>query len=265
MSPRRPLSAVAIALLVSLLAPGCFAVANLDRFEVEPPACTGNATEERDYNWRVTGLFIPHPNQLFEMKVIETTTGDVAASIVYDGVPNDMRASVAGTLRNSLLPGTYRTQFWADRSMSRAFEFGGDDHAWIEAVPDNGCFSFEHAAPFDADVAPTDDDLKGNVSLRMLGMPGEHAGNPLIFRVRVERAAGLREVGYYRLDVIPTDVMGAPHLTLFDIAEEDSVYVVSVFVDADLDGKVSAGEATFDSPGLVASPDVSAAVDLGSL
>jgi len=253
------------AALLGVSLSGCFAVANLDRFEVEPPACTGNATDERDYNWRVTGLSIPHPNQRFEMKVIETMTGDVAASIVYDGIPNELRASVAGTLRNSLLPGTYRTQFWADRSMSGAFELGSEDHAWIEVVPDSGCFSFEHAMPFDADVAPTDDDRKGNVTVRMIGLSGELFGSPLIYRVRVDRTAGLREVGYYRLDAIPMDPMAAPDMTLYDIAESDSVYFVSAIVDRDLDGKASAGDATFESMGIVADPDVFIAIDLGAL
>lgn len=265
MNSRRSLSAAGIALLTSLLSPGCFAVANLDRFEVEPPACTGNATEERDYNWRVIGLVVPHLNQRFEMKVIETTTGEVAAAIVYDGVPDDTRASVAGTLRNALLPGTYRTQFWADRSMSGAFEFGSEDHAWIEAVPDTGCFEFEHDAPFDADVAPTDDDLKGNVTVRLLGLPGALVGSPLIYRVRVERAAGLREVGYYRLDAIPMDATAAPDMTLYDIAEADSVYVVNAIVDRDLDGKESEGDDTFESTATLADPDVFIAIDLGAL
>lgn len=263
MTGRIPRSAFATALVASLLTPGCFAVANLDRFEVEPPACTGNATEVRDYNWRVTGLFRPHPNQRFEMKVIETTTGDVAASIVYDGVPDEMRASVAGTLRNSLLPGTYRTQFWADRSMSRAFEFGSDDHAWIEAVPDTGCFSFDHAAPFDADVSPTDGP-RGNVTVRLLDLRVDMAGSPLIFRVRVERTTGLREVGYYRVDALPNNAALAPDLTLSDIAEDDSVYVVRGFVDRDLDGAESDGEKTFESS-VVANPDVFVEIDLAAL
>ncbi len=107
------LCALAAGLLASLGAPGCFAVANLDRFEVEPPTCEANATMTRDFRWRLS-TFDPHQGRRFEMKVVEAMTGRVAAGIVYDPIPDGRPTTLEGFLDDALAPGDYETRFWAD-------------------------------------------------------------------------------------------------------------------------------------------------------
>jgi hypothetical protein len=251
--------AVLVGLGAALLAPGCFAVANLDRFDFDPGACAGTASDTRDYSWSVTDL-VPHQGQLFEMKVVDTADGRVAAAIVYDPIPSGEPASLQGTLTDALAPGSYEAQFWADLSTNRSFDPGGVDHAWAQPVPDGGCFSFAHHGPFDATIAPIDDPSKGDVTLRFTGV-GTFAGEAFIFRVRDQNGA---EVGFYRLDAIAATPSAAPLMTLFDLAVSDTTYELQGFVDLDRDGRITVGEPVFDPPPMGASPSARFELDLGA-
>lgn len=246
-----------VALLAAVLVPGCFAVANIDRFDFEG----GVAATTRDYSWQVTGLSIPHMGSLFEMHVVDTASRRVAAAVVYDGIPDETTVFVAGTLTDALAPGHYEARFWADLGSDRTFA-AGTDHAWIVPVPDDGAFAFVHARPFDADVGPTDDPGQGNVVVRLADV-GTFAGSPLIVRVRVASDPASAEIGYYRLDAIPATA-GSQDLTLSDIAENDSSYFVHAFVDMNSDGQETAGEPVFDPAGQAAMPDAVFNLDLSA-
>ena len=258
MRARELATALAAGLACALLAPGCFALANLDRFDIHAPACTGNATITRDYHWNVTDL-APHRAQLFEMKVVDTTTRRVAAAVVYDPLPSTANPTLDGTLTDALAPGAYEARFWADLSMDGAFEVGPVDHAWIEPVPETGCFQFAHAGPFLADITPANDAGQGDIVLKLTGV-GEFAGKPLIFRA----SDHLTEVGFYRLDAIPASATGAPPLTLPDLAVADATYTLEVFVDVDGDGLQGAGEPVFLPPQTSAAADAVFELDLGA-
>ncbi len=258
MRAREWTAALAAGLVCALLAPGCFAVANLDRFEIEPPACTGNATITRDYHWNVSEI-VPHVGELFEMKVVDTSSQRVVAAIVYDPIPDVTPATLEGTLRDALPPGSYVARFWGDHSHDRLFEPSPADHAWIQPVPENGCFSFVHAGPFDADISPIDHPMKGNLSVRLTSV-GAFAGKPLIFHASDQSEA---QVGYYRLGALPTDVSTAPDLTLFDLAVLDTTYTIDAFVDLDGDGLESAGDPVFAPPPQGATLSTVFELDLG--
>ena len=83
--------------LLATGAPGCFAVANLDRFEIEPALCESTSAMTRDYRWRLT-TFDPHQGRRFEMKVVDATTGRVAAGIVYDPIPDGRPTTLGGVV-----------------------------------------------------------------------------------------------------------------------------------------------------------------------
>jgi|GEM_PF-5176821 len=228
---------------IAALLPSCFAVANLDRFEVDPPACTGNSAETRDFNFEVTSL-TPHSGQLFELKVMRlgTTPPVPVAAVVYDGI-SATNPIVAGTLRNALAPGEYETWFWGAFSGERTFTFPGTNHSWIKPVPANGCFAFVHGSPFEFDITPTDDPARGNVTLTLSNV-GDSAGSPLFWRVRDQRNV---DVGLYRLDALPAAVDGRV-MTLPDIAINDDTYTVVAFIDADLSNDRGAEEPQFTLP-----------------
>jgi len=251
-------SAIITALLASLLTPGCFAVANLDRFEIDDVPCSATEAETRDYNYLVRDLTTPHRNQLFEMKVVEDATGRVAAVIVYDGVPDNMATPVQGTLTNALAPGTYKTRFWADLTMDRDFQRfvgGAGDHGWVEDVPPSGCFQFDHMAPFIGNVAPTDDRSRGNIRVSLIGL-GDAIGDALIVRARLIPATGSEiEVGFYRLDPIPTTTTDArATLNLYDVAIVEKSYAITAFVDKNRNGSLDTGEPSFSPAAQAALP-----------
>ncbi len=252
--------------LLAIGAPGCFAVANLDRFEVEPPTCEATATVTRDFRWRLS-TFDPHQGRRFEMRVVEVpsvaglpTAGRVAAGIVYDPIPDGRPTTLEGFLDDALAPGDYETYFWADVPMSTpdVFDFGSD-HAWIEEVPEGGCFEFVHMGPFDADIRPLDDPARGNVTVN-LGTLGDVGRNAFIYRVRNQPGD---EVGFYRLDSIPLLPMNRRPLTIPDIAESDTLHSVHAFVDLDRDGVEDPEEPSFDPEPANADPDVEFTINLG--
>ena len=251
------LCALAAGLLASLGAPGCFAVANLDRFEVEPPTCEANATMTRDFRWRLS-TFDPHQGRRFEMKVVEAMTGRVAAGIVYDPVPDGRPTTLEGFLDDALAPGDYETRFWADLSGTAPGFDLGRDHAWVEEVPEGGCFEFTHMGPFDADIQPLDDPERGNVIVTF-GTLGDVGLNAFIYRVRNQSGD---EVGFYRLDSIPVLATNRREMVITDIAQSDTLHSVHAFVDLDRDGVEDSGEPSFDPEPANADPDVEFTINL---
>jgi hypothetical protein len=246
---------LAASALLATAAPGCFAVANLDRFEVEPALCESTSAMTRDYRWRLT-TFDPHQGRRFEMRVVDAMTGRVAAGIVYDPIPDGRPTTLEGMLDDTLAPGDYETRFWADVPSSTgmgtvdAFDFG-TDHAWIEEVPEGGCFEFEHMGPFDADVRPLDDPGLGNVIVT-LGTLGDVARSALIYRVRNQNGD---EVGFYRLDSIPLLPANRRPMTITDIAPSDTLLSLHAFIDLDRDGVEDPEEPSFDPEPNGADPD----------
>lgn len=249
--------ALVVGLVAAVFAPGCFAVADLDRFE---ETCTGNSGETRDFNFEVTSL-TPHAGQLFELRVFRT---DVAApvpvaAVVYDGVP-EMNSVVVGTLRDALAPGQYEARFWAAFGGNRTFVFPGADHSWNEEVPDNGCFAFTHMGPFDADITPANDPARGDVTLTLSNV-GDAAGSPLLWRVREQDGP---DVGLYRLDALPALLADARVMTLPDIAVDDNTYAIDAFIDLDENGTRSADEPLFTPPAQGALSGVAFTLDLSA-
>jgi len=245
---------------VAALLQSCFAVSDLERFEIE---CTGNTAETRDFNFEVTSL-APHRGQLFELKVLRVAPPEVpdgprtrvsVAAVVYDGV-DPMNPIVAGSLRNALAPGEYETRFWAAFGGSRTFVFPGADHSWTVTLPANGCFAFEHGPPFDADITPTDDPTRRNVTLTLINV-GDSAGAPLFWRV----SDGNVDVGLYRLDALPTAVDDRV-MTLPDIAIDDRSYTVVAFIDTDRSNDRSASEPQFTTEPAGSVGDVAFTLDL---
>lgn len=254
------LRSLAACALLATGAPGCFAVANLDRFEVEPPTCEANATTTRDFRWRLS-TFDPHQGRRFEMKVVEAMTGRVAAGIVYDPIPDGRPTTLDGFLDDALAPGDYETRFWADvPGTANGFDLGRD-HAWIEEVPEGGCFEFTHMGPFDADINPLDDPARGNVTVN-LGTLGDVGRSAFIYRVRNQSGD---EVGFYRLDSIPLLPENRRAMTITDIAQLDTLHSVHAFVDLDRDGVEDPEEPSFDPEPANAEPDVAFTIDLGPM
>lgn len=260
------LRSLAACALLATGAPGCFAVANLDRFEIEPALCESTSTMTRDYRWRLT-TFDPHQGRRFEMRVVEVPSvaglpaaGRVAAGIVYDPIPDGRPTTLEGFLDDALAPGDYETYFWADVPMSTPDVFDFEtDHAWIEEVPEGGCFEFVHMGPFDADIRPLDAPERGDVTVN-LGDLGDFGRNAFIYRVRNQRGD---EVGFYRLDSIPLLPANRRALTIPDIAQLDTLHAVHAFVDMNRDGVENPGEPSFDPEPVNAEPNAVFTINLG--
>jgi hypothetical protein len=255
----RAMSRGRVALLLSASTPGCFAVADLDRFHAVPADAGGGAddvvrpTTYEGLTFHLSGMK-PHETQLFEYRVVDANDF-VQSRGVVDPWPGD-EVTLMAPKAVPPLNGPYRLDFYMDMNGSRSYDGIGDvatqDHAWrIEPLADypsgetphvDGTISvdFVHNLSFtDIDKyggaadPPADTGIGATLEFKNLSA---HAGKTI--EVRIADSANGHVVGLYRHTSIPA---GDFTLVLPGIIDGGVDYDIDVYVDSNANG-------VYDSP-----------------
>ncbi len=119
--------------LLSVTQAGCFAVADLDRFEFDDATggmCSGtNASAARDLNFLMRDM--PHLGKHTEVRVIGTSGAQlnrVEALAIYEGLPS---RDLTVFMPNAIREGAFRVDFWCDVTVeNRTLDPAPVDHSW---------------------------------------------------------------------------------------------------------------------------------------
>jgi hypothetical protein len=245
-------SALAVALAAALAAShsGCFAVADLDRFEFgQCPALP--LTRRTSFEYALTS-FAPHATpdrpQRFELAVFDDTNRPVA-KVIYDPL---LSPNVEGRLRDALSPGSgYAVEFWADLDRNGMVSVPPADHSWTDCLsvqPDGAVrFQFEHALPLQPLRWTTfDHEDRYDFLLRFVNVPLLlRSSTTFVFEVR-EMTTDLPVIARYFLTGAPR---GEAMIRITDILRADQAYEVDVWIDTDRAGHRS-GVRDSGEPGL---------------
>jgi hypothetical protein len=245
-------------LAFSTALPGCFAIADLDRFHAAPvDAGSGDsappAATYETLSFHLSGMK-PHETQLFEYRVVDANNFVQSHGIV-DPWPGD-EVSLVAAKAVPPLNGPYRLDFYMDMNGSGSYDGIGDvatqDHAWrIDPLADypagrtphvDGAVSvdFVHNLSFtDIDKyqgssnPPSNTGIGATIELRHLSM---YAGKTL--EVRVADGASGHVVGLYRHTKVPEDDFT---LVIPGVIDGGVDYDVDVYLDAN-------GNGMYDNP-----------------
>jgi hypothetical protein len=233
--------------------PGCFAVADLDRFHAAPAdgGAGGSSPRAPTYEgltFHLSGMK-PHETQLFEYRVVDANNMVQSHGIV-DPWPGDEISLVAP---RAVPPqnGPYRLDFYMDMNGSRSYDGIGNvttqDHAWrIDPLADYPAGQAEHvegavAVDFVHNLSFTDiDKFRGsfnppsntgtNASIECRHLTA-YAGKSL--QVRIADSATGHVVGLYRHTAIPADDFT---LVVPGVIDGGADYNVDVYLDANANG-----------------------------
>lgn len=253
---RRLSPAALLALPIALSA--CTASLDLERFKkseqsVQPGTSTAQYSDVRFTAQNMTS----HINEYFEIRVVDKANR-VQAKAVYFGVSNpDFTIYMRRLIPKAATNAPYRLDFWADHNNSGKYDgieggINDKDHAWrrtldnplpedVRQTGDRYELTFLHDTNF-VDIFT---DLGGNkidgkdtllnFDLKVVGA-GAFVGKMIEIRV-VDKASG-RLVALHRrgaaLESYPAQVLG--------VLDEETTYEISAYVDANSDGKYSAGD-----------------------
>lgn len=254
----RPLSAASRSLLRVLLASltlgatGCFAIADVDRFETDPSTLPTGTGPYRDLRFELLNASF-HGDQLFEVRVV-SDENVLLASAVLDPPGVAGGAPIAVHLPQAVpRSGNARLEFYADVNGSRSFDGIGAakdkrDHAWrvgplreenaayVRAEGDTLVVAYAHDSNFtdigvrpDGSTEPLIGGLDANVNV--LGLDA-YAGKLVEARM-VESATG-RVTGLYRLPKAPST--GVASMPMRGVLDEGIGYDLELYVDASGDG-----------------------------
>lgn len=255
---------------VALSAPGCFAVANLDRFhgsEAGVEAATDDPALALDLKLTMTGMGV-HLNQLIEFRIIDSQNY-VQSRGVIEPVNDVASENVTFTVPKAIPTGNrpYRLDFYADVNDTRSFD-GLDtgiyhDHAWrIEPLADYPEGKFPHVAnqiqvifshnrvftdinewPSGSNNPPQDTGLGVLVEFPAANLV-EFVGK--LCQVRIVEARSGHVVGLYRNPEIPAaDFDGF----IPGVVEAGEDYDIDVYIDAN-------GNGSYDNPKSVGGLDL---------
>jgi hypothetical protein len=238
----------------SLLAFGCTAVVDLDRFR-EGQALSSASFQYRDLKLDLIGMK-PHHTHFFEFRVI-----DVNNFVQCRGVVDQLTADDASFRVPKAVPrvnGPYRLDFWADVNASGNFDGLGsvisNDHAWrIQPLVDfpEGTFTpvegvvqvaFVHSTTFtniDLDPGGVRNPAKDTELPTKVAVSNVDAYLNRLFQIRVLEKATGHTVGLYRA---PSLKKGAFEATIPGCVDIGVEYDVEVYIDAN-------GNNTYDVPG----------------
>jgi hypothetical protein len=275
---------VAVAALTTALA-SCTASLRLDRFHAGD---AGAAAQDGDVGAlkyasvliATTRVGVTHHNQYFEVRLVDKNNA-VVSKFAYDNVsPADFSVFMGSALPTVSPP--YRIDFWADNNNNGKYDgtnngsITNEDHSWrrvlSEPLPDdvtlaNGLYTltFLHDTNF-VDIFT---DLQGNkisgadtllpLNLNVAG-GAAYAGKMAEVRV-VDKTSG-HLVGMHRIGQVADKYTAK----VTGILDQQTSYVISMYVDADGNGKYGAGdpswkvELTSDDSGITSLLDLQATV-----
>ncbi len=200
---------------------GCFAVADLDRFQSEGDACNlADLAAPRDFTVALSG-FEEHVDQRVEVRLVEDQRV-VRAVAVLDGLDSEPllpRGEARFRMPRAVPPGDVsdlEVRIFVDIDRSGAFETGGDDLSWVRGIEcDNGSFEFElDDTTSDFNDPPVEEKGTFTLSLRAMG-PHSDGEQHIELMLRDDSAEGQPAVGYYRIPGIaePDHFIVIPNVT----------------------------------------------------
>jgi hypothetical protein len=205
----------------SVVLAGCFAIADLDRFEQRDPT-----TETRDFQVYLSDL------DDFAGLTLELQVKDVASvpfEIIARAVIVDLPVEHAFIMPNALPPGDYRVDLYIDDNGDGSYQSG--EPAWSRPVDPDGVFGF---APDEALVDISDPPSTGaeDFILRLSGFNPHTTGNQA-FELAVVHASDRRSVGYY---LVPSIAATSFDTGIPGIVVPGEAYDIDFFVDFNQNG-----------------------------
>lgn len=216
--------------LCAVSSSGCFAIADLDRFETE-----GGGTERNPFQMHVCE-FTSHPMERVEFRILSGSEADIAMrrpSLLGLAVLHPLAAQEGHFIMPGLLDdGAAHLDFWVD--ISNGGSLDDLDHQWREDVPASGEEIFVHDPVFDVEVTTAEFNRRSDFVFQLRN--AEMFAGTLIDRrhleVRVVEHLGGRPVitrGLYRIVLVRE--FANTDLTLPGIVEPGLEYRVEIFVD----------------------------------
>jgi len=259
--------------LLAVFATACTNSLDLDRFHTAEESSVENssaiAINYFDVQFGAKGM-TSHIGEHFELRVVDKNNR-IQAKAIYDNVVGpDFGIYLARVVPKTNTP--YRLDFWADHNRSGTYDGieGGiseKDHAWrrvmADPLPDDMRFvqgRYELQFVHDTAFVDIDTDLQGNpitvtetllpYSVKITGAD-EFAGKTI--EQRVVDKVSTRLLGLHRQGAAKPEYTS----TITGILDEQSIYEISIYVDANDNGKYDADDPswkvdmTSDDHGLV--------------
>jgi hypothetical protein len=264
-------------LLLPLTLVSCTATLDLDRFKkaaatVETP---GGTVRFSDVRFSAKAMN-SHINEYFEVRIVDKDNR-VQAKAVYGGVTDvDFSLYLARVVGRQNPP--YRIDFWADHNLSGLYDGieGGineKDHAWRrvlnEPLPEDVTLTggryqldFVHDTAFvDIYTDLQGGKISGEDTLLPFKMKMVNAGayDGKMVEVRVVDKAADRLVALHRQGRATDGYVAAVTGVL-----DEATYTVAVFVDANGDGRFSAGDPSWNVEHLSTRSGIDVELDLGA-
>jgi hypothetical protein len=244
--------------LLTMLASGCTAISDLDRFEkVENGSAgtTGGSGDGDDgvdlscKNPRTLCLqlrkYSPHLDELVQIDLVTNSDNTLRSRAILDpfGVGSDEAEVVMPlAIPENEVPRAgedhpLHLEIFADDNKDRKYTLS-DDHDWNVELPPDGKLIYEHNSDFSAlDPAPRGQGADFTMTLTKMGV---HMGKML--EIMVIQSLGKnqlgRTVGLYRIAAISSDTID---IAIPDIIDPGFSYVVEFYADAN-------GDRTYDDP-----------------
>lgn len=254
---RTLIRARAAALVAGLGLPGCFAVADVDRFHTAaataaPDSSSRLSTADQYTNFKFTLVgMVPHVNQLFEYRIIDSNNFVQSRGVVNPlGSPDLV---INDPLAIPTLNGPFHLDFYADVNNSGGYDGLGlvvsNDHAWridplqdypagaVAPVPGLVQVTFTHNTSFtDINTYPsgTPNPPKDTTLDATVHVTGASALQGDLIQARIVDTGSNRTVGLYRVPQIAQDTFA---MKVPGVVENGADYAVLVYVDANGNGK----------------------------
>ncbi|AKU98398.1 hypothetical protein AKJ09_05062 [Labilithrix luteola] len=269
-------SLLSIALL-SVTLPSCTAALDLERFHQSERTASASMAQFYDVRFSARSM-TSHLGEYFEIRVVDRADRVQAKAVCTHLAQPDFSLYMKGVVPKTNPP--YRLDFWADHNNSGKYDGieGGineKDHAWrrvlADPLPEDVRFidnryevNFLHDTAFvDIFTDLTGKKISGEDTLLPfnLNIVGATAYVGKVIEVRVVEKESGRLVGLHRqgsaVDTYPAQILG--------ILDEQTPYEVSTYVDANGDGKFSAGDPSWKVDLVSTSNGIASDFDLKSL
>jgi hypothetical protein len=260
--------------LLSVTLPSCTASLDLERFHKSEQAATVQFYDVRFSTKSMTS----HLSEYFEVRVVDRADRVQAKAVYFHVAQPDFSLYMKGVVPKTNAP--YRLDFWADHNNSGKYDGieGGineKDHAWrrvlADPLPEDVRFTndrYELDFLHDTSFVDIFTDLSGRkisgedtlLSFN-LNIVGATAYLGKMIEVRVVESTSGRLVGLHRrggaVESYTAQILG--------ILDEQTPYEVSAYVDANGDGKFSAGDPSWKVDLVSTSDGIESNFDLKAL
>ena len=231
---------------------GCFAIADVDRFESDASGTQAGSGPYRDLRFELRNASF-HGSQLFEVRVVSDEDVLLASAVLDPAGVSGEQAIAVEIPRSVPRSGNARLEFYADVNGSRSFDGIGAakdkrDHAWrvgplrednaayVRADGDKLVVVYAHDSNFtdigvrpDGTSAPLVSGLDANVKVTGL----EAYAGKLVEARMVETNTG-RVTGLYRFPQAPAG--GVASMPMRGVLDEGIGYDLELYIDANGDG-----------------------------